>query len=155
MVSFVWFYFQKLSKESGKCMRCHKVIRISGSSTTNLIKHLKFKHDIVQDRQEEPITNIVSDSSKQLVNGSKINNLDNLVKKPMEYYLSRMAAVEGFTINQIVKSFSLQEFLFTKGYQVPKSNTTVMSMVLNYSNLCKRNLAKKISELKNEELDSA
>lgn len=44
--SLVWNYFQELTDRSAVCNLCSKVIRTSNSSTSNLTRHLKTKHEI-------------------------------------------------------------------------------------------------------------
>ncbi|XP_075222067.1 bedwarfed [Lycorma delicatula] len=44
--SVVWNYFTELSRNSGKCNFCSKIISCKGGGTSNLSRHLRVKHGV-------------------------------------------------------------------------------------------------------------
>ncbi len=157
MKSFVWNYFDKISKESGRCKKCSKLIKTTGSSTTNLLKHLKNTHQITKETHfgsEEldhaSLNNINEDLRMPQPNSTKSSTLSEFLKKPIEYYLSYLAARDGLTINQIVNSSIIREYITIKGYQMPQSNTTVMNLIIKYSKYAKSRISGIIQDLKSK-----
>lgn len=70
--SFVWKYFQKdenfKDNKRATCTHCKKIYTCSGSSTTNLTKHLKTAHSIQQQGSQPTGANVL-----EMLNAPKVN----------------------------------------------------------------------------------
>jgi len=52
MVSWVWNHFDKFG-EVAKCQLCSKIIKCRGGSTSGLVRHLKYIHNLNAERKFE------------------------------------------------------------------------------------------------------
>ncbi len=61
-----------------------------------------------------------------------------------------MVSKEGFAINQVETSNTIKKYIILKRFRVPSSNTTVMNLILKYSNYCNIFVCKSVQILKRE-----
>ncbi|CAI9729630.1 Hypothetical predicted protein [Octopus vulgaris] len=105
-------------------IKCDKIMKSSGGSTTSLILHLKKLHqiDINQDTNQPPV--------KMTTTMEHI-----LTKKSMEE-VSNLSATDGFSFNSIAKSDFIQRNLHSQRGKYdklqPTSANRVRNMVKNY-----------------------
>lgn len=124
--SNAWKYFKKNEKEEkASCLRCLRQILCKGGSTSALKRHLKTAHLIECDK-ESPETNIETQPAQQsILNYAKRVTLDEV--------LSRLAAEDGLTIRQITRSKFIQESLSSRGFVPPKSENTIMKIIMGFA----------------------
>ena len=82
------------SREEGKCKNCSTVLKMSGSSTKTLMKHLKLKPKIL----------VKSCNEAETPSKSKTSRIDSFVKKEKESLseiIAQLVAKDGFSFSQI------------------------------------------------------
>jgi hypothetical protein len=126
----VWIYFLRKEYNSpvATCNKCGKSIGCKGSTTSALINHLKF-HDISVNKTEND-----NGEDNQNYKNRKIDkqsSMMNFIKKEsLAEILSRVAAVDGMSINAITNSKAIKGYVESKGFKMPKSPTTIHKDIL-------------------------
>ena len=125
MKSDVWRHFVKKCKDEAKCLKCQKVLKCGGGSTSTLKNHLKNVHKL--DANVSPV--IVVDSPSQ-----KKQKLVYTKKKSVEEQVAKLACVDGISFATIAKSEFIQENLKSKKYdrEPPASHVAVQRMVMSH-----------------------
>lgn len=137
--SEVWDSFKKLEMDKAICNHCNKMLSCKGSSTSNLHNHLKAVHKIIIEKKSETIveeeTPGSSSSSKKQ---TKILNFMKVKRKSLEEIISKLAAMDGFSINSLTNSSFIRESLQQQGYSLPKNNSRVMDLIHTFYDNAKR-----------------
>ena len=127
MKSDVRRHFVKKCKDEAKCLKCQKVLKCGGGSTSTLKNHLKNVHKL--DANVSPV--IVVDSPPQ--KKQKLVH-EYTKKKSMEEQVAKLACVDGISFATIAKSEFIQENLKNKKYdkEPPASDVAVQRMVMSH-----------------------
>jgi hypothetical protein len=148
MVSFVWSYFTKSKDNStAKCDKCKSDFKTKGSSTTSLISHLEKKHGIKKEDTENLTKKSNYEPPEKKLKQSKLSFMD--VKPSRAQIFSEMAAKDGITINQILKSKTIANGLKYAGYEVPKSANTIIKEIYEFYEEKQEEIITNITKLKN------
>ena len=131
--SFAWMYFTKsLNEEVAVCNKCKTFIKCRGWSTSWLIRHLKSKHDIEKSVVVPAKCTAVDDglSTSSSKNTTVQQKLTVFIRKDTrEELVTKLAAVDGFSINAIIKSEFIRQSFSEKGFVLPKNPSDVMGLV--------------------------
>lgn len=128
--SEVWDSFKKTGNDKAICNHCNKILSCKGSSTSNLQNHLKTAHKII-------LQNKLAELDKEETLGSftarkKTANILDFVrskKKCLEEIVSRLAAIDGFSINGITNSSFIRNSFQQQGLLLPRNKSRVMSLI--------------------------
>lgn len=119
----VWDHFSK-TNDSGICNICNKVIKTTGRSTKGLHVHLETKHKIFLRQGSGAAAEVVnaddneddnSDDPGVVIPPKKQKITDYYASfrgEPLEEIISRMASVDGFSLNSFAVSYDLRSVLF-------------------------------------------
>ena len=115
--SKVWQYFYKeISSESATCKKCNVKIMCKGFSTSGILHHLKNAHKELDLDLKHSHENTGSET------GNVQRKMTMFVKKQaVEEIVSKLATVDGFSINVITKSEFIRKSLSEKGMVLPKN----------------------------------
>lgn len=162
--SEVWNHFKRneKSKDIAFCKHCSKQIGCKGSSTTPLLNHLKIHKIYINSSKLSASTTNPSDigyeqnepsTSKKFKSTDADNSIKKFIKtRTLEEILSRCVAEDGFSINSIVKSEAINGYVRSKGFDMPKSPTTVTKCILKFYEIKKKETVSIIKELKKKNL---
>ena len=139
--SEVWYHFEKYLNDNAKCNVCGDIIQCRGGSTSPLINHLKRHSIMICKRTSVRDGECVDVSSKKIMQQSSLSSFFKNVT--IGELLGKCAAKDGFSLNAILKSEALKEFIQKRGYVMPRSATTIHKHILDYYQL-------KIDDLKNK-----
>ena len=137
-------YFELDIKTKATCKKCGAVIQRPGGSTYGMKIHLKSKHDIAIDEQDEEPKNFIPDKPKQT------NTLDNFVQREsLEEIVSREASQLGATFRYLAKSPTIRKGLTLSGHQdkAPRSHPTVQRLVHKSAEKHRENVRLKLKRL--------
>lgn len=154
--SKVWKYFNKIkddkspSIQAAQCLKCPKKISIKGSNTSGLVRHLEHIHKISiksQSETEEPMpstsascdtgTTGAEDAQPSAPKKPKTSVQQTLSFQPkhkqsLGEIISILAAKDGLTIRQIARSDFIRESLEQRGFRLPKNESGVMKLILQF-----------------------
>lgn len=135
--SDVWKYFIKTNeKDQAKCNICGKILACKGSTTTSMKYHLKRHRHGIQNQNEKTSDNnstSYANATKNSTTGTP--NLFNFVTRiSLECILSKCASLDGFSIRQICRSEAITGYVTFKGFDMPKSKSTVWKLILTFFN---------------------
>lgn len=142
--SKAWLYFTRDKKtESATCNKCHATIMCKGFSTSGLLRHLKNVHKEVDIAASKKRSN--EDTATEVKNCQpKITTfLKN--EESIEEIVSKLAAVDGFSINAIAKSEYIRKTLSDKGMTLPKNPSHIMNMVKSQYHFAKQQVIKEMA----------
>ena len=131
--SKVWEFFKKDEKNIGeaKCGRCNTNIGWR-SLTAAMINHLKLRHNILMSKSVSNDNDGESNIPKKKQN-TEISNIWPFVKKEsLNEILSKVAAFDRMAITAISKSQAIAGYVQQKGYQMPKSPTTISKCINSF-----------------------
>lgn len=132
--SEVWNHFTKKNKDNAVCNICGHNIGCRGSSTTAMANHLSKKHSI-------PIKRTVENNPEKQISVEYRSSLLKFLKKvSLNAILSKCAAEDGLSIRQIKNSTAINEYVSFKGHKMPKSESTIMKLILQYHDEKRREL---------------
>ncbi len=125
--SFVWQFFERNSQnETAKCMKCNKILKCKGSTTSGQLRHLKNIHNITEKNWKEPL------EKTEMKNKTQIT-LDKYVKKPDRVaILAKMVAVDFIIPYTIVKSEFIRKAFLSMNLDLPKSSSTIAKLVYDH-----------------------
>lgn len=140
--STIWLYFEKQNNDFAKCIRCNKQIKCKGSSTSSLRSHLKAIHGI-NDQQHTDEDDAQPSTSKKFKfeTSTSAPIVKFLQKESLGELLAKCAAYDGFSINAIIRSTAIREFITKRGYEMPRTRHTVKKLILEF-------YKEKVNELK-------
>ncbi|XP_013199728.1 uncharacterized protein LOC132903872 isoform X2 [Amyelois transitella] len=157
----IWNHFLRASDgQSAKCKTCHKILKISGGSTTGLHTHFRSVHPYLNTTNtEEDNENVTSISVPDITPGtSKLPVADAKKRKlvtdffrsgdSIEVVVSRMAALDGCTFRFLTESQDLRNVFKKSGYDLPKSSNTIGKIIFTQAEEVKAATITKILELK-------
>ena len=135
----VWFYFLRdKENQQVKCKKCGKVLKSTGGSTTCFHTHLKTRHNIVLLKRKLATDSEASTSAVvQPLRKTKTVITDYFKKQrdnTLPAVLSRLVALDGLPFSLFITSSELRMCLEARGFEVPKSATTIRNMVVDYAN---------------------
>ncbi|CAK1540375.1 unnamed protein product [Leptosia nina] len=174
--SSMWKFFLRSSDhQTAKCKICSKIIKTKGSSTGNMINHMKQVHKSyienstesftkVEKEVEMPLTvikqeatvtpddEIVLDLNDVHDNNIEIQNehsyqidIQNAVT-PMKI-ISRMVALDGIPLRSFTSSPDLRKLLTDSGYDLPSSDIETVSMILQQTDIVMLEVARELKTL--------
>lgn len=148
-MSFVWSYFNKINgKEEAQCLKCVKTFNCKGSSTSALIKHLKNVHKISKSDEKGDKTPCGEPPQKKLKQTMIITKTN---KPSRSEIISKLVAEDGLTIAQVQKSSFIREGIKRLyDYDLPKSSTTIMKEVHNFSGEKQKEITETLSAAVNK-----
>lgn len=154
----IWGYFLRdKSGEFAKCKTCkfNKELKTGGGSTSGLHKHMMSVHSIntlKKPASDVNISSIASNSSNSANNAKKsvITSFFNLDDNSLDAVLARMTAVDGLPFRIFVTSVELRKSLSARGFDVPKSESTIRYMVIKYGKIIRQKLAVELQRLKSK-----
>ena len=151
--SEVWNYFNRneKNKDYAFCKQCSKQIGCKGSSTTPLLNHLKLHKVQLNTSTTLKLSNEQNNpsSSKKIKYTLADNSITKFFKnKTLDEILARCVAEDGFSMNSIVKSHAIKEYVKSKGFDMPKSPTSVTKCILNFYEIKKKETINIIDEFK-------
>lgn len=135
--NLVWNYFLRGTKNQvAKCIQCKQILKILGGCTTPMHTHLRAKHNKILNKRK-----IDNDSS---VAGASAVNLNRKSKTLKDFYnskvdesfaavISRMVASDGLSFRVFCTSDDLRKCLRMRGFDVPKSPTSIQKVVMSFS----------------------
>ena len=170
-LSFAWAHFDRdTTGQSATCKKCSAKIKCSGGSTSGLKRHLKSKHNIVEEgtpqgKQDSSLADAGSSSSSSGTaaalrggHGIKRSAIDKISSQKQEKItkyaskisgvqedVAKMMAIDGFSANQIAKSNFIKEAFYLKGEVHPQSPQTVMKYMRNQYNIVAKCMKDEIS----------
>lgn len=134
--SQVWNYFKILENDHKKtsCKLCKKELKYIKGSTSTMSYHLLKVHNITtqQNFSETPTS-------------SKMRKIETYFEAPdtIESIVAKLACVDGFSIHGITNSVFIRSSFSQKGLTLPKSESTVMDLIVkDFFN--KKDIMKKI-----------
>lgn len=158
----VWQYCTKLNQNQSKCNICGVTLGSKGGNTTGLKNHLG-KHAIVfnktvpEQRNKDEVMNCAEKnlpeggSSRILKNKCNSQSIVDLLKQEtLASILARYISVDGFSIRAVFNSEGIKDHLRSKGYEMPKSQTTISNLILDYFNEKKYKVICHLTALKNK-----
>ena len=158
MSDSVWKFFSKEKDEKAKCLKCHnKVLCCKGGSTSGLIRHMQRIHNInLLKRAEDSCSAAITKDGEPrgLVPGTSNVKLQPKLteflnkKQSLAEIVSRLAAVDGFTINGITNSIFIRQSLHDRGYLLPKGKTNVMKLINEFYEVAKTDVLNNIKQHK-------
>ena len=102
-------------------------MKTSGGSTSSLHKHLKL-HSIEINQLKRPCNDTVAEiPAKKLITNYFVQNDNSL-----ESILARMTSSDGLPFRFFITSMEERKSLIARGFNVPKSATTIRNMVIDY-----------------------
>lgn len=141
--SKAWKYFTRdKNTESATCNKCQATIMCKGFSTSGLLRHLKNSHKEVEIELNKKRPNEDADFEVRNVQ-RKITSF--IKKESIEEIVSKLAAVDGFSINAIAKSEYIRKTLSDKGMILPKNPSHVMNMVKSQYHIAKQGVVKEMA----------
>lgn len=147
--SEVWDSFKKVGIDKAICNHCNKMLSCKGSSTSNLHNHLKAVHKIIIGKKSETVgeeeTPGSSSSSKKQTN---IFNFMKVKRSSLEEIISKLAAMDGISINSITNSSFIRESLQQQGYSLPRNNSRVMDLIHAFYDNAKRETIIELDSIK-------
>lgn len=133
-----WKYFTK-KNDLAQCSLCPKTLTYKGGSTSGLTRHLENVHkvkpdagDVIPSKKSKPDLSI-----KQFLQPNQ----------SMEEIVSRMAALDGITINAITESSFIRESLQKRGFNLPKNVSSVKKLILSYFDTAKKQIIMDIQKI--------
>lgn len=126
--SLVWDHFIKKGKSEAICNTCQTIIQRSSSNTTGMINHLKIHKISLLKTKNDDLIDAASKKSKMDSSGI----LKFVSRETLEEILAKCAAKSGFSIKGIVSSEAITGFIQSRGYTMPKSETTVIKYVMKF-----------------------
>lgn len=153
--AFAWNYYDKNDKEeSAKCKKCNAKIMCRGWSTSGLLRHLKNKHAIEKppeytakrfaDDGGDSGESSVSSDNKRKPSQTKITSF--LKQDTREQIVSKLVAVDGFSVNAITNSSFIREALRDKGYSLPRNPNLVMEIIYKQYDVTKAKMKQEICD---------
>ena len=124
-MSDVWNYFKKVEKEKARCIYCNKMLTCKGSSTSSLHNHLKTVHDKVTEKKS-------SDAGPSSQTSTQPCILNFVKRTSLEEIVSKLAALDGLSINCITNSSFIRESLQQRNYCLPQNNSRVMNLIYKF-----------------------
>ncbi|KAF6321781.1 S1 RNA binding domain 1 [Rhinolophus ferrumequinum] len=140
-----WEYFRKdKDKESARCQICSKTLQCKASSTSGLHRHLEYIHGMKRKKKSELNNDepMPSSSKRRTTILHYVKGLD------LEETVSKLAALDGISINTITKSEFIRESFTSKGMQLPGSPSSVMTLIHNYYSKVKQLYIQKLDVFK-------
>lgn len=131
--STVWNYFTKKDQNFASCNynECNQKISVQQGNTSTMRRHLLSIHNI----------DVEKDEYEKAPKHSKM--LDNfLVKTSLEEIVSKMAAVDGFSIRKITQSEFIRQSLSLRGMKLPADEKSVMALVHKFMQKVKQQVIK-------------
>lgn len=132
---------------------------LKGGNTKGMINHLKL-HDIsIQKRNSISTTNASSNdrnssndesSSSSKVKKSCIENpiMSKFIKRESrEEILAKCAAKDGFSFRAISKSEAIRGYVSSRGYEMPKSESTVKELIMKFVEEKRKELKKTLIDM--------
>lgn len=143
--SSVWKIFKKSGVESAICSLCSKTLSCKGQSTSGLLRHLQNVHKKRNEKEsstvaEQPTANKVRIIQSTMDQYAKKENLGSLV--------SKLAAIDGFTIKGIIRSIFIQESMKLRGYNLPKNESNVKEIIMEQFKTVKLELTSVIKKIR-------
>lgn len=135
----VWKYFKVKDANSATCSLCSKILSCKGKSTSGLKRHLKSKHQLPKEAEEiesDGPQNIAIRHRSNIQNIFSCNKIDDIVAK--------LVAVDGFSIRSVCNSEFIRESFSIRGMSLPKSETTIKTLIFNKFEVIKMEIKKKI-----------
>ena len=137
----VWEYFIRNNNEA-KCKFCGKKIACNASSTSGLHRHLtggqhKMKRIIELAKQ-------IPQSECKIKTKSLDRFLNTNINESMEHIISKLAAVDGFSINAISRSEFIRNSLRSQGHILPRGPTDIFTLIYKYYENEKQKIITKI-----------
>ncbi|XP_055548367.1 uncharacterized protein LOC129731962 [Wyeomyia smithii] len=149
----VWFYYLrgKQNREIAKCIRCSKVIKCEGSSTSGLKTHLKGQHNIDLTLKKHAASCDIrpSKSATSSKNSNIMQYFSNVSQ--LEIVLARMAAKDCISFRTIARSEDIRQGLLARGFTgIPKTHDGVRQKVKSYHEFVIQEYRKQFDEIKKE-----
>lgn len=149
----VWFYYLRGKRNRGiaKCVRCAKVIKCEGSSTSGLKTNLKGQHGIdLTLKKPDASPEIRPSTSAPSANKSKIVQFFTNVS-PLEAVLARMAVKDSISFRTIANFEDIRQGLLARGFTgIPKTHDGVRQKVKSYHEFVVQGYRKQFKEIKKE-----
>lgn len=154
----IWDHFLREIKsgEYAKCKWCEKILKTSGGSTSSLHKHISALHKMVM----KPLKRAGSESLAELSTSSpekrsnlKCSTITNYLimgDNSIEAVLSRMTAEDGLPFRIFITSVEIRKSLNSRGFDVPKSATTIRDMVMRYGATIRQKYKVELESLKRQ-----
>ena len=105
------------------------MLSCKSSLTSYLRNHIKLVHKIDIENKSETFSNEDTVPSSFLKEKTDILNFMQVKRSSLQEILSKLAAMDGFSINSITKSSFIRESLQQRGYSLPKKNSRVMDLI--------------------------
>ena len=137
--SFAWMYFTKsVNEEVAVYNKCKTSIKCRGWSTSGLIRHLKSKHEYIMQHDIEKSVVVPAKRSAVDDGASTSSSKKTTVQQKLTFFIrkdtreelvTKLATVDGFSINAITKSEFIRQSFSEKGFVLPKNSSDVMDLV--------------------------
>lgn len=151
----VWrFFLTNKERNKAKCLKCMRIIKTEGSSTSSMHSHMKNKHKIntlkrlINVNISSDINNNVGSSTP--ANKVKINDFF-AEKEYLEEVIARMASLDGISFNLFCTSEDIRKGLIARGFKnIPTSPNTIRKYVLSYAEKIRKATTTQFDKLKSE-----
>ena len=149
--SFAWHYFTKVVKEEcATCNKCGAKLKCKGWSTSGLNRHLQARHAINEsvhkgNKRSADASTICESSKRQKVQPTLTNLFK--PKETLQEIVSKLAAVDGMSINTITNSRFIRSALADKGFTLPKNHSHVMNLIYSEHQLRKNDVIELLSKM--------
>lgn len=151
--SFVWNHFIKEGSKDARCTVCRKVL-LAGSGTSNLSKHLRIFHAIVDENVDGPSTSRIATEPENLEDQPKIKRQRTINHcfefTNFEETIARLIAQDGFTFKQITESSYIRQCLARDfpSNTIPKNQSGMAEIVEKFYRRSKDQTIKKLENMK-------
>lgn len=159
----VWSHFLKASDNlSAKCLKCNKILKTTGGTTSGLHTHLKTAHSIVlkhcdttdtdTQRQQATTSTVISSYLTESVEDETPNKKVKLTdyfsnSNSLPETISRMTAVDGLPFSFFITSKDQRRIMAQSGYKLPTSSNSIKNMVIKHCDTVKLSLIHNLKKL--------
>lgn len=123
----VWrFYLTNKDQTKGRCIKCMRIIKAEGKSTSALHNHMKNIHNENTLKRH----NISTSASSKV----KITEFFQVAQtESLEEVIARMASLDGIPFHLFCTSEDIRKGLIARGLDIPRSPNSIRKLVLNYA----------------------
>jgi len=149
----VWEYFKKIPSTNKKvakaqCLKCMVFISNSNGSTGGMLNHLKLVHKINCKRDNDE--SVLGEQEQNFKKIKEKTLMDFVKRQSLSEIVSRLAAQDGITIRAITNSKFIRQSIVDRGYNLPKSENSVMRLIHTEFENRKEEVIKKLTTIKND-----
>lgn len=145
--SKIWQHMTAGTDDKGRpiatCNYCNKTYtNAPHASTSSKIYHLERSHNVKFSNNDEAPPPAKTPKLQQ----TSMDSFAVKKKASLEEMVSRLAAEDGLTFNQIVTSETIRRWIENDGHKAPRAHITVERMVRQFAQECKEAIKREIAK---------